>query len=340
MAIGCSVTTASRKIIVNPESRMFSAISFGVFWRSAPSTSLIIRSRNVSPGFDVIFTMISSESTRVPPVTAERSPPDSRITGADSPVMADSSTDATPSTTSPSPGTNSPATHFTQSPARSFEPEISSVDPSAFRRRAMVSARALRRVSACALPRPSAMASAKFANSTVNHSHKVICRLNLKSVPPLNSSPVVITLPISPTNMTGLPIIFWGFSFTSASTIARRTIFHSQTALLFVAIESEHLPRAHEQVLQNRAKTQCWEKRQRAHNDDDDDQKHRKKWRRHRKSSYRRRQVFLARQIARDPQHRDDHQEAPRQHGDSDGRVVPERIRAQATEGRAVVAGS
>ena len=41
---------------------------------------------------------------RVPPVTALRSPPDSRMTGADSPVIADSSTEATPSTTSPSPG--------------------------------------------------------------------------------------------------------------------------------------------------------------------------------------------------------------------------------------------
>src|SRR6202041_3911997 len=190
---------------------------------------------------------------------------------------------------------------ITTSPERNFELGMVSVLPFGSKRFASVSLRALRSVSACALPRPSAMASAKFANSTVNHSHKVICRLNLKSVPPLNSSPVVITLPISTTNMTGLPIIFCGFSFTSASTIARRTIFHSQTALLFVAIESEHLPSAHEQVLQNRAKTHCWEKRQRAHNDDDADQKHRKKWRRHRKSSYRRRHVFLARQIARDP---------------------------------------
>ena len=39
----------------------------------------------------------------------------------------------------------------------------------------MVSLRALRSVSACALPRPSAMASAKLANTTVNHSHSVIC---------------------------------------------------------------------------------------------------------------------------------------------------------------------
>ena len=40
----------------------------------------------------------------MPPVTALRSPPDSRITGADSPVIADSSTEAMPSITVPSPG--------------------------------------------------------------------------------------------------------------------------------------------------------------------------------------------------------------------------------------------
>ena len=98
---------------------MLSAISFGVFWRSAPSTSAIMRSRNVSPGFDVMRTVMTSDSTRVPPVTAERSPPASRMTGADSPVMADSSTEATPSMTSPSPGIIWPATTRTTSSERS-----------------------------------------------------------------------------------------------------------------------------------------------------------------------------------------------------------------------------
>ncbi len=68
---------------------------------------------NVSPGLDVMCTTIRSDSTFVPPVTAERSPPDSRMTGADSPVMADSSTEATPSTTSPSPGMTCPASTTT-----------------------------------------------------------------------------------------------------------------------------------------------------------------------------------------------------------------------------------
>ena len=68
-----------------------------------------MRSRKVSPGFDVTRTLIESDNTRVPPVTADRSPPDSRMTGADSPVIADSSTEATPSTISPSAGISSPA---------------------------------------------------------------------------------------------------------------------------------------------------------------------------------------------------------------------------------------
>ena len=87
-----------------PARSTVSAISFGVFWRFAPSTRLIIRSRNDSPGLAPIRTTMRSERTLVPPVTAERSPPLSRITGADSPVTADSSTDAMPSITSPSPG--------------------------------------------------------------------------------------------------------------------------------------------------------------------------------------------------------------------------------------------
>ena len=110
---------------------------------------------------------------------------------------------------------------------------------------AIVSERALRKVSACALPRPSAMASAKFANSTVNHSHKVICRLNLNaSCGRMNSSTVVITLPISTTNMTGLPIILRGFSLSSELQVARRTIFQSQTDLRdgFAIVSSESLP--------------------------------------------------------------------------------------------------
>ena len=55
-----------------------------------------MRSRKPSPGLVVARTISQSDNTLVPPVTALRSPPDSRITGALSPVTALSSTEATP----------------------------------------------------------------------------------------------------------------------------------------------------------------------------------------------------------------------------------------------------
>ena len=163
--------------MVSPTSRMIRAISFGVFCLLAPSTNSIMRSRKVSPGLAVIFILIQSESTLVPPVTALRSPPDSRITGADSPVMALSSTEAIPSMISPSPGMSSPASTYTTSPLRREDAgTFSLLSPTSLV--AMVSLRVRRRASAWALPLPSATASAKLANSTVIHSQMAICTLS------------------------------------------------------------------------------------------------------------------------------------------------------------------
>ena len=114
---------------MRPASRMLSAISFGVLRRSAPSTSAIMRSRNDLPGSWVTWITRWSESSRVPPVTAERSPPASRITGADSPVIADSSTEPTPSMISPSAGITSPALTTTTSPRWSSGAGTSSSAP-------------------------------------------------------------------------------------------------------------------------------------------------------------------------------------------------------------------
>ncbi len=210
-------------MIVSAASRMFSAISFGVFCRLAPSTSAIIRSMKLSPGFWVIRTTIRSESTRVPPVTALRSPPDSRITGADSPVIADSSTLAMPSTTSPSPGMTCPASTRTTSPCRSCGAGTASsryafaaapgVQPT--RRVAMVSCLARRSVSACALPRPSATASARLAKITVSQSQTVIARRTPTGRS--TASTVVNTAPTSTMNITGLRHSVRGSSLRSAS---------------------------------------------------------------------------------------------------------------------------
>ncbi len=227
---GRSVATTITKISVSAASRMFSAISFGVLRRSAPSTSAIMRSRNDWPGSCVISTTISSEVTRVPPVTALRSPPDSRITGADSPVIADSSTVAMPSITVPSPGISSPAGTTTTSPRVSSAAAL--VEPS--RIVATVSLRIERSVSACARPRPSANASAMFANTTVSHSQiEIVNVYQAGSWPPPSGLPpnawishvtVVITEPISTTNITGLRICTRGSSFLKLSISARLTM--------------------------------------------------------------------------------------------------------------------
>src|SRR5271165_5198313 len=224
-AIGCSVITASMKMMVSAASRMFSAISFGVFCRLAPSTRAIIRSMKVSPGLEVILTTIRSDSTLVPPVTADRSPPDSRMTGADSPVIADSSTEATPSTTSPSPGMISPASTTTWSPRVSWVPGTASSFSSFWpgcqpkRRRATVSRLVLRSVSAWALPRPSATASAILANSTVSHSQTTMVQLKTAFGPGVLVTAVyrVSSAPTSTTNMTGFLIWTRGSSFLNAS---------------------------------------------------------------------------------------------------------------------------
>src|SRR6516162_8649727 len=362
--MGHSATVTIRKIKVKAASTSDSAISLGVRWRMAPSTRAIMRSRKDLPAPAVISTTMRSDSTRVPPVTPERSPPDSRMTGADSPVIADSSTEATPSMISPSEGMYSPAETSTRSPARSLELATCSVFPEASRRLATVSERALRSVSAWALPRPSAMASAKLANATVNQSQSVICRLNLKAGPPLNRSTVVITLPISTTNMTGLPIILRGLSFRKASQRARRTIFPSQIAFLrgalvecamgpagmrgavvgcgviAIVIALKSLACAHEQMFKDRPQAERREKRECPQDQNHADKERREQRCCHRESAERWRNIFLLRQVSGDGEHGDDHQEPAREHGDRHGRVIPGGVHGQASEGRAVVAGA
>ena len=222
-ANGCRVATTSRKIRVRPISRMSSATSFGVFCRLAPSTRAIIRSRVDSPGLAVIRTSSQSDTTRVLPVTAERSPPDSRITGADSPVMAASLTAAMPSITSPSPGISSPASTRTTSPLRNWLAATTWNCSPTLRRAARPWLPALR-LSARALPRPSARASAKLAKSTVNHNHRAICtaRPTLTAGLGMKHSTVVRMAVSSTTSITGARLSWRGSSLTKACFSAGR----------------------------------------------------------------------------------------------------------------------
>ena len=241
-AKGRSETTTMTKIRVSAASRIPRAISFGVLRRSAPSTRAIMRSRKDLPGSWVISTTIRSESTLVPPVTALRSPPASRITGADSPVIADSSTEAIPSITVPSPGIASPASTTTTSPRTSSAADFS--PPS--RIFAVASVRIARRLAAWARPRPSASASARLAKTTVSQSQTVTLKVNQEgSWPPPSGLPpkswisqatVVIRAPISTTNMTGLRTWTRGSSLRTDSTSAGRRISGSKSERACVSV--------------------------------------------------------------------------------------------------------
>src|ERR1700734_833319 len=78
------------------------------------------------------------------------------------------------------------------------------------------------------------MASAKLANSTVNHSQRMIWNSNRMCPPPVNRSRIRITVvsivTISSTNITGFLISVRGSSLTKAEPMAGITIFGSNSA--------------------------------------------------------------------------------------------------------------
>src|SRR5215218_3787172 len=333
-------------MMVSTLSRIDRAISLGVFCRSAPSTRAIILSRKLRPGSAVIRTRIQSDSTLVPPVTADRSPPASRMTGADSPVMADSSTEAMPSTTSPSPGMTSPASTMTWSPARSWAAGTTSVAPSARSRLAVVSRRVRRSSSAWALPRPSAMASAKLANSTVNHSQSATWPVNeMPPGPPPRTrlTPnrrLTRTLPTRTTNITGLRTWTRGSSLPKAAPTAARTIAGSNSFFgVAMGRLSEQLAGALEQVLDDRPEGERREEGEGADDHDHADQQADEQGGVGREGPRPGRDLLLGGQAAGDGQDGQDRQEAPGEQRQRPGQVVEGRVAGQAGEGRAVVVG-
>src|SRR5215510_7100149 len=349
-------------MMVSPASRILRAISFGVLCRSAPSTSLIMRSINVAPGAAVMRTRIQSDSTCVPPVTAERSPPASRMTGADSPVIAASLTEAMPSITSPSDGIVSPASTSTTSPTlRSVlgtRRWLFLSEP--LRSLAWVSVRCRRNKSDCPLPRPSAIASEKLANSTVIHSHTMIWNVKNRFSPPMISSRtkmiVVSAATTSTTNMTGFLISVRGSSLAKAEPTAGHTIFGSNSAdtgvrLRVVAISSDmdvtpklvrHCEQGaglHREMLDDRPERERGKVDEAAndedHADEEADEQRAVGWER----TCRGRHGLLHDQGARHRHHRNDDEVASDQHRQAARRVVPRRIPGESGEGRAVVAG-
>src|SRR5207244_9904762 len=143
--------------------------------------------------------------------------------------------------------------------------------------------------SACALPRPSATASAKLANSTVNHSHRMIWNVKARLAPPVTRSRTKITVvsaaTISTTNITGLLIISLGSSLTKADLIAGTRIFGSsivEAVIFFCSFmdsmevtpkrdRSEQGIGVHREVLDDRPKRERREERHAADDQNDAD---------------------------------------------------------------------
>ena len=186
-----------------------------------------MRSRNDLPGSCVTSITRRSESSFVPPVTAERSPPASRMTGADSPVIADSSTEPTPSMISPSAGITSPASTTTTSPrwssgAGHLDPAV----PQACAMRRRRASPAARSPAPCRGPRRSPRRSSRRARSARARSRSRrrtrgrSCRRAKRSRKKIT---VVITLPSSTMNITGFCTGGRGSSFGNESRIAAST---------------------------------------------------------------------------------------------------------------------
>ena len=155
------------------------------------------------------------------------------MTGADSPVIADSSTDATPSMISPSAGMNSPALTITTSSFRSARGRHG-LGPAAGAEpvRDRLGPRLAQRVGL----RLAAPFGHRFGEVGEQHREPQPERdlqLEAEAGPPgdgveRRSRTVVSTLPTSTTNITGFFAIVRGCSLRSASTTAPRTIAGSQ----------------------------------------------------------------------------------------------------------------
>src|SRR5277367_3935173 len=300
-----------------------------------------MRSKKPSPGLHVMRILISSESTRVPPVTALRSPPASRTTGADSPVMADSSTVAAPWTISPSAGMISPARTTMTSSFRSESASTLLILPSSEILFALVCVRVWRKAFACALPRPSATASAKFANSTVNQSQIAICKTNPVWPGERKISTVLMAAPTSVTNMTGFFTINRGSSLRNVSPSAGARIFASKMETGWCVIKNPGLKQIsfqHQKMFDDRAERERGQKRQRADENHRADEQHDEREAAHGKSSGAGRNDFFARERTGQREQRNDHAETSEQHVNAQRRVIPWRVGVEAGESAAVVA--
>ena len=216
--------------MVRPTSRMCRAISFGVFWRVAPSTSAIMRSRKDSPGFggdahdDAIGEHLGAAGDRGA-VAAALADDRRRLAGDRRLVDRGDAFDDLAVAGDQLAGLDDD--HVALAQRRRRNRFLAAVRRAGAPWSPCASCAAS---SACALPRPSATASAKLANSTVNHSQRLHGRGEPGGAASGGgamtgrgaSSSVVSTLPTSTTNITGFLATCCGRELAQAVRSQRR----------------------------------------------------------------------------------------------------------------------
>src|SRR6185437_4265198 len=270
-----------------------------------------------------------------------------------SPVMALSSTEAAPSITSPSVGTTSPASIRITSPSSS---STASLGWNRSRRRgsartlARVVTRVARNASARALPRPSAIASAKLAKRTVNQSQIATCTPTTKvgawTRPSRTARIVTSTDARAVTKITGLRARPSGLSFSTAWPAARPSISPSKRLIsavvdVVLGIErtSEALAGRDRNLLGDGAESEDGQEGQGADDEDGGDEQRHEDRPMRRERAGRRRRRLLEGERAGDGEDGNDVAIAAEQHGDAEPAIVPVDIGIEAGERRAVIAG-
>ena len=229
MPNGFSVTQTSRKINVSAASKMVSAISFGVFWRCAPSTSAIMRSRKPSPGLigDADFDFVGQHARAAgdgAAVAAAFADDGRGFAGDGGFVHRGRAFDDFAVGGNDFAGAHDHDVAFAQVGGADFLDLAVFADAAGDR----CCTRVPRSAWAWALPRPSATASAKLANSTVNQSQMASCAMKPRSAVAVKMPTVVSAAPTMVTNMTGFLTIRRGSSFLKASPTAGPAIFQSK----------------------------------------------------------------------------------------------------------------
>src|SRR5215475_5709716 len=211
------------------------------------------------------------------------------------------------------------------------------------------------------------MASAKFANSTVNQSQSAIWMPNKSPPAPVTASlitnKVVSAAPTSTTNMTGFLATIRGLSLTKDSFVALRRISGSKSgrartpfemscvpSLLLSGLRccggavrvdiSKHLPAEHLEMLNYGAQRKRGEIRQRANDHDRSDKQNYEERAVSRQRAARHGYQFLPCKTARDRECRNDKKKSRNQHVDAECQVVPGRIGTNSRKGASVVTGA